>query len=341
MGVTLAMQPINPYEGFLVHAHMYVDVAALIAGGVHTPEPDTLALDAGGHLFYSGEFNLIHGDPESGKTWLCLTTVATTLAAGGKAAIIDLDHNGAHSIIDRLQQLGVRNDVLGDPDRFRLAEPDTSEELKQIISDLRQFGPTVVTIDSLGEVLPLFGANSNNADDFTKVHAAVISPLAKAGIAVLAVDHLSKSNDARQFGPTGTNAKNRAVGGASVRVTNIRQFVPGQGGAATVELFKDRHGGIRQHLPTPNGSKSVIGTFTLTVNEETGNLYYTITQDGTGPSAAKSDRDIETDVLTLMEKHEQGINITVNSARTILRCGQKHAMEAVRLLKIEIGTASA
>ncbi|MEU9805174.1 hypothetical protein [Mycobacterium sp. NPDC050853] len=123
----------------------------------------------------------------------------------------------------------------------------------------------MVTIDSLGEVLPLFGANSNNADDFTKVHATVISPLAKAGAAVLAVDHLPGNADSRQYGPTGTNAKNRAVGGTSVRVTNSRPFVPGQGGAATLELFKDRHGGIRQHLPAPTGSgtKAVIGTYTL------------------------------------------------------------------------------
>ncbi|WP_100514805.1 AAA family ATPase [Mycobacteroides abscessus] len=324
-----------------MHAHMYVDVAAIIAGGIRTPEPDILALDAGGHLFYSGEFNLIHGDPESGKTWLCLTAVATTLATGGKAAIIDLDHNGAHSIINRLQQLGIRNDVLGDQDRFRLAEADTSDELKRVVADLCTFGPSVVTIDSLGEVLPLFGANSNNADDFTKVHATVISPLAKAGVAVLAVDHLPKNAESRLHGPTGTNAKNRAVGGASVRVTNTRKFVPGQGGAATLELFKDRHGGIREHLPTPTGSKSVIGTFTLDVDEQTGELHYTITQDGASPSAAKPGRDMDDDVLTLMEKHEQGTNITVNSARMALGCGQKHAMDAVRQFKIEINTASA
>lgn len=325
-----------------MHAHMYVDVAAIIAGGVHTPEPDTLALDAGGHLFYSGEFNLIHGDPESGKTWLCLTAVACALAAGGKAAIIDLDHNGAHSIIDRLQQLGVDDDVLGDPGRFRLAEPDTSEELKQVINDLRTFGPTVVTIDSLGEVLPLFGANSNNADDFTRVHTAVISPLTKTGIAVLAVDHLPKSAESRLHGPTGTNAKNRTVGGASVRVTNIRPFVPGHGGAATLELFKDRHGGIREHLATPtgSGSKAVIGTFTLTVDDETGELHYTITQDSTNPSTAKPGRDMDDDVMTLMELQEQGTNVTVKVARMALGCAQKHAAAAVRLLN-EINTASA
>ncbi len=324
-----------------MHAHMYVDVAAIIAGGVHTPEPDTLALDAGGHLFYSGEFNLIHGDPESGKTWLCLTAVASVLAAGGKAAIIDLDHNGAHSIIDRLQQLGVDDAVLADQNLFRLAEPETSGELTHVVNDLRTFGPAVVTIDSLGEVLPLFGANSNNADDFTRVHAAVISPLAKAGVAVLAVDHLPKSADSRLLGPTGTNAKNRTVGGVSVRVTNTRPFTPGQGGTATLELFKDRHGGIRQHLPISTGSKAAIGTFTLTVENETGELHYTITRDDTGSSAAKPGRDMESDVLTLMEPHDEGTNVTVKVARMALACGQNHAAEAVRLFRDEINTATA
>ncbi|MBB4854718.1 hypothetical protein HNP40_002105 [Mycobacteroides chelonae] len=126
-----------------------------------------------------------------------------------------------------------------------------------------------------------------------------------------------------------------------MRVTNIRQFVPGHGGAATLELFKDRHGGIREHLPTPTGSKSVIGTFTLAVDEETGDLRYIITRDGASLSAAKPGRDMEDDVLTLMELHEQGTRITVNSARMKLGCAQTHAVQAVRLFKNEINTASA
>lgn len=323
--------------------HLYVDVAAILSGGVLTPEPDLLALGNGGHLFYSGEFNLIHGDPESGKTWLCLAAVASALAAGDKAAIIDLDHNGARSILSRLQQLGAEDHALADKNRFRLAEPDTSCELKQVVANLLTFSPAVVTIDSLGEVLPLFGANSNSADDFTTVHASVITPLAKAGVAVLVVDHLPKNADSRQFGPTGTNAKSRAVGGVSIRVTATRPFTPGVGGEAMLELFKDRHGGIRQHLSNPSGGgiKPIIGTFTLTVDGETGELHYAITPEGTGMSTTKPGRDMDADVIHLIELHENGTNITVNSARMALGCAQKHALEAVRLFKIEIDSASA
>ena len=65
----------------------------------------------------------------------------------------------------------------------------------------------MVILDSLGEILPLFRANSNSADDFTTVHAEVIKPLTRNGASVLVVDHLAKNADSRSFGPTGTRGQ--------------------------------------------------------------------------------------------------------------------------------------
>jgi hypothetical protein len=47
-------------------------------------------------------------------------------------------------------------------------------DLKGVVANLTTFTPDVVTIDSLGEVLPLLKFNSNNADDFTVAHTEVI-----------------------------------------------------------------------------------------------------------------------------------------------------------------------
>lgn len=229
---------------------MYVDIATIIRNGASAPDRDILQFTPTSHLFYSGEFNLIYGDTESGKTWLCLTAVASTLNEGGRAAIIDLDHNGANSIVNRLQMLGASDDLLMDQQSFRLAEPVTELELKEVVADLTIFKPEAVVIDSLGEVLPLFRASSNNADDFTLVHSNIIKPLARAEAAVLVVDHLPKSADSRQHGPTGTMAKTRAVGGLAVKVSAERAFKPGEGGSAKLELYKDRHGGVRKQLPS-------------------------------------------------------------------------------------------
>lgn len=138
-------------------------------------------------------FNLIYGDTESGKTWLCLAAVASVLHDGGTATIIDLDHNGAPALIGNLIKLGVDAEILQDPRRFRLSEPGDRLDLVEVVQDQAVAKPDVVILDSLGEILPLFRANSNSADDFTTVHAG-------------------------NLGPTGTAAKLRATDGIAVRV---------------------------------------------------------------------------------------------------------------------------
>ncbi|MDT5225704.1 MAG: hypothetical protein QOG19_3111 [Mycobacterium sp.] len=310
---------------------MYVNVAAII-DGASAPDPDVFPITEDTYLFYSGEFNLIFGDTESGKTWLCLAAVASVLTEGGKAAIIDLDHNGAPSIISRLQQFGIPDDVLVDQNRFRLAEPVHDLELKELVTDLLVFRADVVTIDSLGEVLPLFRANSNNADDFTVVHTTVIKPLALNGAAVLVIDHLAKNQDSRSQGPTGTMAKSRAVGGLSVRVTAERPFKPGEGGTAKLELFKDRHGGVRKQFPSSE-PKPVIGTFTLTADGEA--LSYSIKHGLTVPLRAQEAGDAKQlahDVAKLEELAANGTNVTVKAARLALGCGTSRAQAACKAL---------
>jgi KaiC/GvpD/RAD55 family RecA-like ATPase len=112
---------------------LYVDVAAIIADGANAPEPDIMPLTEDSHLFYSGEFNLIFGDTESGKTWLCLAAVADVISnQDGRAAIIDLDHNGAESIVRRLLAFGVDERVLVDQQRFRLANRTTASTSRRL-----------------------------------------------------------------------------------------------------------------------------------------------------------------------------------------------------------------
>lgn len=48
---------------------MYVDVSAVLEGKAESPEPNILGFIDGTYLFYAGEFNLVYGDTESGKTW--------------------------------------------------------------------------------------------------------------------------------------------------------------------------------------------------------------------------------------------------------------------------------
>lgn len=315
---------------------MYVDVAAVFEGGATAPEPNILPFVNDSYLFYAGEFNLVFGDAETGKTWLCLTAVAATIAAGGRAVVIDLDHNGAPSILSRLEALGVSRNHLIDRQCFRMATPGSDIELKELISDLAVFRPDVVVLDSLGEVMPLFGGNSNSADDFTMVHAGVIKPLALAGAAVLAVDHLSKGTESRAFGPTGTVAKTRAVGGTAVRVSAEKAFRPGEGGKAKLELHKDRHGGVRKQVPSSD-NRPVIGTFTLI--EDDGRLAYSFQAALTVPIPRQGDIDAartKADVARLIELHESGIQVdNIRAVKEALVVGQSRAKAALDAFRAE------
>ncbi|MFG1931311.1 hypothetical protein ACGFK1_11720 [Mycobacterium sp. NPDC048908] len=242
---------------------LYVDIKKLLAEGLpEPPKPDVLARTDGHCLFYRRQVNWLFSDPETGKTFVALAAVAVELIKGGKALFIDLDHNGPDAIVDRLLMMGAPLSVLTDQARFRYCEPDDSLTVAQVVGDSAQWKPDVVVVDSVGELIPLFGRDSNSADDFTRVHTAVLKPLAVSGAAVVAIDHLAKGADSRAQGPAGTAAKRRTIGGVSLRVKVMRPFTIDQGGAAILLVHKDRHGGVRRHCPVGE-REPMAGTFVL------------------------------------------------------------------------------
>lgn len=247
---------------------LFIDVAAVLRDGLAArPKPALLTRDDGHRLFYRAKVNVLFGDPESGKTWIALAAVVEALRNGWPAAVVDLDHNGPAEILSRLQALGAGATALGDPTRFLLAEPDHEGQLHAVVDHLRgELRPGVAVVDSLGELLPMLGMSSNSPDDYTSAHRRVLSRLTGAGTAVIAIDHLPKSDDARQHGQTGTMAKRRAVNGVSIRVHVAEPFAPGRGGAATMTVQKDRPGGVREHCPA--GRTAVAGKFVMTAQPD-------------------------------------------------------------------------
>jgi len=308
--------------------NLYVDVEQLMQGGLQLPLPDVLPFSDSFCLFYSSSFNLIYGDTESGKTWLCLAAVTSVLNEGGTATIIDLDHNGAPALIGNLIKLGVDAETLKEPRRFRLSEPGDRMDLLEVVQDQAVAKPDLVILDSLGEILPLFRANSNSADDFTTVHAEVIKPLTRHGASVLVVDHLAKNADSRSFGPTGTAAKLRATDGIAVRVDAERQFTPGEGGTAKLQVQKDRYGGVRSNYPS--NSKPVIGTFELVADGDAlGYIFHSSQTVSLADSASDDKARLADDVAKLRNLFTT--KPTVRQAREALKpCAQGRALRAVQ-----------
>jgi hypothetical protein len=253
-----------PHTGGGEHGNtLYADIKALLADGLpDPPAPALLHRDDGHALFYSGQVNLLFGDPESGKTLVAQAAAAEALCEGRKVLFVDIDHNGVEATIYRFLDLGVPEEILSNPDLFRYVEPEDKMHLRAVVADAKEWRPALVVVDSVGELLPLLGLSSNSPDDFTMAHAAVLKPLAMAGAAVLAIDHLPKGTENRANGPTGTAAKRRAIGGVSLRVTVNDTFVPGKGGSAFLSINKDRHGGLRRHCQH-EGKEPTAGLFQL------------------------------------------------------------------------------
>ncbi|MDA9913240.1 AAA family ATPase [Candidatus Nanopelagicales bacterium] len=271
----------------------YADVAELLANGIpQPPSPDYLAREDGHRLFYRGTVNILFGDPESGKSWVALAACQEALSQDGNVLFIDSDHNGVGTIVSRLISLGAPRAALADLTRFRYIAPDDSHEMEAVVVDAKQHPPDVAVVDSVGEIIPMFGGSSNSPDDYTRVNRQVMRPIADTGACVVLVDHLAKNTASRDFGPTGTAAKRRTFDGVSLRVVLREPFTPGHGGCCALSVNKDRHGGVRAHCPTVSGSVPA-GLFRLTQRGE--RLSWTVSEPSESDAVAAEPRRYATE----------------------------------------------
>lgn len=243
-------------------ARLYANVARLFAEGLPSAPKPTIGLRTDGEaLIYERAVNVLFGVPEAGKTLIASAIAADTVFAGGSLLLIDVDHNGAVATLARLRSFGISEKTLSDPTRFRYASPEDKADMEAVILDATIWKPSIVILDSIGELLPMFGANSNDGDEYTVVHRQVLTRLSDTGAAVVAIDHESKGSTAGTWA-IGSTAKKRAVDGAMLRAEPIRTFSPGFGGKSQLRIVKDRHGGLRAVSSSVRG-EPIAATFEL------------------------------------------------------------------------------
>jgi hypothetical protein len=242
---------------------LYANVSDLFANGLPAAPVPTIGTRSDGlGLVYSSAVNALFGPPEAGKTLTASAIIADTIFSGGSVLIIDIDHNGAIATVARLNSFGVSKETLSDSTRFRYAAPEDVAGMMAVIAEVAIWKPTLVLLDSIGELMGMFGASSNVDEDYTRVHSAVLKPMARSGSGVIAIDHEAKGTDSKRFGAGGTAAKKRAIDGVMLRVSLLQAFAPGSGGKARLTIVKDRHGGLRAASPQ-GASEPLAATFEL------------------------------------------------------------------------------
>lgn len=134
-----------------------------------------LALGVGG--LPKGRIVEIYGPEASGKTTVCLSTIAEAQKTGGVAAFIDAEH-----ALDPqwAEVLGVKLDDL------LISQPDTGEQALEIAETLiRSGGIDIIVIDSVAALVPRAEIEGEMGDSMMGVHARLMSQALRKLTAVI------------------------------------------------------------------------------------------------------------------------------------------------------------
>ena len=137
--------------------------------------PLDLGLGVGG--LPRGRVIEIYGPEASGKTTVCLSTVAEAQKSGGVAAFIDAEH-----ALDPqwAEILGVKLDDL------LISQPDTGEQGLEIAETLiRSGGIDIIVIDSVAALVPRAEIEGEMGDSMMGVHARLMSQALRKLTAVI------------------------------------------------------------------------------------------------------------------------------------------------------------
>ena len=237
-----------------------VDLGPYLSGKKVSPPPTVGRRNDGPCLFYRGKVNGIHGESESAKTWICLAAAAAEMIAGEHVLYLDYE-DGPEGVVERLLALGVPPAVIGE--RFHYVNPDekiTAEFLARMVDRAR--GCSVVVIDATTEAMTVEGLRDKEGTEVAEFHKRLSRPLAKAGAAVLVIDHVVKDEGQRHLGPTGSQHKRAGITGTSIYVECIVRMARGKRGRSRLYVSKDRPGHVREAANRTDSGRDHWGDFT-------------------------------------------------------------------------------
>lgn len=219
-----------------------VDLAAILNGSQHDPAPETLARADGVCLLYAGRIHAVSAEPESGKGWLALHACAEQLAAGEHVVYIDYEDT-AVNIVARLIALTVDPDAIRSRLHYVRPEDPVTPEAVAALAELQ---PALVVIDGVTEALAMEGLDMASNQDVAGFYKRLARPFARAGAAVLLIDHVVKDREARGRYAIGAQHKLAGVD-VAYKLDVAQPFGRGREGLVKITVTKDRPGHVRQH----------------------------------------------------------------------------------------------
>jgi hypothetical protein len=251
-----------------------IDLGPALAGEDTRPVPTLLLRSDGAGLFYAGRVNAVWGESGAGKGWVTLALVAQEIHAGRAVIYIDLEDDELGTVA-RLRKLGVGPDAIGRLFIYLRPADRLDRPARGAVDALiGQHNPSVLVIDSVGELMALDGVKPNDDDGVALWHRWGPRHWADLGPAVECLDHVTKDREGRGLYAIGSQRKRAAITGHAVMVEQVKPFGEGADGLARITTAKDRHGRFRRGL--------VVAEFRM---DETAGLVVSL-DPPTGPKAA-------------------------------------------------------
>lgn len=222
-----------------------VDLTAFLNGTHVPPSAGLLHRSDGIGLLYPGRVHSFHGESESGKSWVAQIATAEVLLTGATVLYLDFEST-ADEVIARLLLLGASPQTIAE--RLRYVQPAVSSDADPVaFSRLLGRSYALAVLDGVTESLGLYGASSNDGDDVTRWGRKLPRRIAReTGAAVVAIDHVTKSEDGRGRFAIGSQAKLALLDGAAFTI-EPKDVAPGQCGTFILRVGKDRAGQVRRH----------------------------------------------------------------------------------------------
>jgi len=220
-----------------------VDLVPLLKGR-RTERPPRLVRRADGlHLLYRSKLHFVYGEPESGKGWFALHASAERLREGERVVYIDFEDDEREAVT-RLLALGVPKKVIATQFAYvRPDEPLTEEAWRELDVALDP-SPALVVLDGVTEALANEGVKLEDNTEVARWITRLPRRLARAGAAVIVIDHVVKDREAR--GRYAIGAQHKLAGAdVSFRVEGRETFGRGKSGSVRVLVTKDRPGYLR------------------------------------------------------------------------------------------------
>ncbi|HXY45424.1 MAG TPA: AAA family ATPase [Acidimicrobiales bacterium] len=207
------------------------------------PEPLLLRRRDGRALLYPAAVHSLAGEPGAGKSWVAIAGVAEVVSSGVNAIFLDYEDTAA-TMASRLLAVGVEPDAMDRVAYLQVSGAIGTIGLTFLADMVERGGVALVVIDAVADSLAAEGCSENDAVDVSGWIAKVPRPLARAGAAVLLVDHVTKDESSRGRYARGSGAKLAGVDGAAFVLDVEEPFSREASGRGSLRLAKDRHGSI-------------------------------------------------------------------------------------------------